>query len=279
MYNAKIYYRLTKLQNKIKTTNFFFLKRKKMYLCIMKKYGLIGCRLSHSWSQQWFEEMFRRECITDASYQLFELDSVNDLPCWAAENRLSGFNVTIPYKEAAVNHLDDVDSAARAIGAVNCVARCGSRLIGHNTDAPAFAETLRPLLAPEHRHALVLGTGGAAKAVVYALRQLGISATMVSRQPKLHPGSVSYAEAVALSQSHLLIVNATPVGMYPNVHNSPWPDFSCIGAQHLCYDLIYNPSPTLFLSRAAQQGAATCGGLAMLYRQAELSWDIWQSNA
>ena len=173
--------------------------------------------------------------------------------------------------------LDDIDAAARGIGAVNCVVRQDGRLVGHNTDAPAFAETLAPLLQPWHREALVLGTGGAAKAVTYALRGMGIGCTMVSRCPDLHSGAVSYAQAFAMASTHLIIVNATPVGMHPDVEGTPWPESSCIGPRHLCYDLVYNPSPTRFLCCAAERGAVVCGGLAMLHRQAELSWEIWRA--
>ena len=244
----------------------------------MKRYGLIGKKLSHSQSPQWFAEMFVRQGVTDAEYRLYEMDDVENLRHWARDNDMSGFNVTIPYKEAVVLHLDDLDSAARGIGAVNCVACHCDCLVGYNTDSPAFAETLAPLLQPWHREALVLGTGGAAKAVAYALHRMGIGSTQVSRFPDRHPGTVSYAQAAALATTHLLIVNATPVGMHPDAGNTPWIDTNCIGPRHLCYDLIYNPSPTLFLRNAAERGALVSDGSAMLRRQAELSWEIWQSN-
>jgi shikimate dehydrogenase len=243
----------------------------------MKQYGLIGKKLSHSQSPQWFAERWRREGVTDSVYRLYEMDSVDNLRRWVHDNDISGFNVTIPYKEAVMDCLDDIDAAARGIGAVNCVVWQDGRLVGHNTDAPAFAETLAPLLRPWHREALVLGTGGAAKAVTYALRGMGIGCTMVSRCPDLHSGAVSYAQAVAMASTHLIIVNATPVGMHPDVEGTPWPESSCIGPRHLCYDLVYNPSPTRFLCCAAERGAVVCGGLAMLHRQAELSWEIWRA--
>lgn len=242
----------------------------------MKQYGLIGKTLSHSWSRQWFEEMFGREGITDCRYSLYELPSVTRLREWVATNGISGFNVTIPYKEAVIPQLDEIDSVAEAVGAVNCVAVADGRLVGHNTDAPAFLETLQPLLQPCHRAALVLGTGGAAKAVGYALRQLGIEYLLVSRTPQQHPHAVSYDDAAGLAASHLLIVNATPVGMYPNVDGIPWPYPHLLGERHLCYDLIYNPETTRFLREATAAGAHTCSGLAMLERQAQLSWEIWE---
>lgn len=243
----------------------------------MKQYGLIGKKLSHSQSPQWFAERWRREGVADAVYRLYEMDSVDNLRRWVHDNDISGFNVTIPYKEAVMACLDDIDAAARGIGAVNCVVRQGDRLVGHNTDAPAFAETLAPLLQPWHREALVLGTGGAAKAVAYALRGLGVGCTMVSRRPDLHAGAVPYAQAVAMASTHLVIVNATPVGMHPDAEGTPWPDGSCIGPRHLCYDLVYNPSPTRFLQQAAEKGATVVDGKAMLCRQAELSWALWRT--
>ncbi len=242
----------------------------------MKQYGLIGKTLSHSWSRRWFKEMFEREGITDCRYSLYELPSVAGLHEWVAANGISGFNVTIPYKEAVIPQLDEIDSIAESVGAVNCVAVTDGRLVGHNTDAPAFLETLQPLLQPYHRAALVLGTGGAAKAVGYALRQLGIEYLLVSRTPQQHPHAVSYDDAAGLAASHLLIVNATPVGMYPNVDGIPWPYPHLLGKRHLCYDLIYNPETTRFLREATAAGAHTCGGLAMLERQAQLSWEIWE---
>ena len=251
--------------------------RNKAYLCSVKQYGLIGRKLSHSWSQQWFESMFQREDIADARYCLYEMDSVEDLHRWAVENHICGFNVTIPYKQAVIPQLDGIDSVAEAVGAVNCVAVANGRLVGHNTDAPAFLETLQPLLQSHHRAALVLGTGGAAKAVSYALRQLGTEYLLVSRTPQQHPHTVSYDDAADLAASHLLIINTTPVGMYPDVDGTPWPSPHLLGAKHLCYDLIYNPETTRFLREAAAAGARTYGGLAMLQRQAQLSWETWKS--
>ena len=239
----------------------------------MKKYGLIGKKLSHSWSAKWFGEKFEKEGIADAEYRLYELDGVADLRAWVERNGLKGFNVTIPYKEAVLEWMDELDETARGVGAVNCVDCRGGRLKGYNTDAPAFAETLRPLLQPWHKRALVLGTGGAAKAVAFALKGLGIEYKFVSRKPVGE--SVGYDEAMELAATHLLIVNATPVGMYPATEASPWPEPQRIGERHLCYDLIYNPQETLFLRQAKQAGATVCGGLKMLQRQAELSWMVW----
>lgn len=242
----------------------------------MKQYGLIGNPLSHSWSQRWFEAMFEREGISQAGYSLYPMPTLPDLRQWVADNHICGFNVTIPYKQAAIPYLDLLDEAASAVGAVNCVEVRGRRLIGHNTDAPAFLTTLQPLLQPHHTAALILGTGGAAHAVAYALQQLHIDYKLVSRTPGRHPHSISYTDAGLLTSSHLLLINATSVGMYPNIDDTPWPYPHLLSERHLCYDLVYNPSPTRFLREAAAAGARTCGGLAMLERQAQLSWDIWR---
>ena len=244
----------------------------------MIKYGLIGNPLGHSWSQQWFESMFAREGIADAQYLPYELDSLEGLKGWVRQEGLDGFNVTIPYKEAVIAQLDTLDPVATAIGAVNCVERDGARLIGHNTDAPAFAATLRPLLRPHHSAALILGSGGASKAVAYALHELGIDYAVVSRQPLLHPGTISYGRARTLAPSHTLIINATPVGMSPDVSATPWPFADLLDSRHLCYDLVYNPPRTRFLAYAEAQGAQIFGGQAMLERQARLSWDIWAAH-
>lgn len=245
----------------------------------MKKYGLIGKTLRHSWSPQWFNGMFARCGIADAEYNLYEMESPGDLHRWVEECGIAGFNVTIPFKESVVPQMDRCDAAVQAIGAVNCVECRDGLLIGHNTDAPAFGQTLEPLLRPWHTSALVLGTGGAAKAVGHALHVLGIECTFVSRNPEQHPGAVSYHTAMQEVDSRLLIVNATPVGMFPDIDSSPWPWPQLLSSRHLCYDLVYNPSPTLFLQQAASAGAATLGGLAMLHRQAELSWQIWKQKS
>lgn len=238
--------------------------------------GLIGNPLGHSWSQRWFEEMFRREGIESATYGLFPLPSLDGLREWVLQEGLAGFNVTIPYKEAVIPYLDGLSEEAHAIGAVNCVCVRDGRLTGHNTDAPAFRETLLPHLQPWHTRALVLGTGGASKAVCHVLRGLGITPTLVSRTPEAHTGTISYAEAADLVKSHLLVVNATPVGMYPDTEATPWPYADRWTSRHLAYDLVYNPSPTLFLKQTSEGGSATLGGLPMLHRQAELSWELWR---
>ena len=255
----------------------------------MTLYGLIGKPLGHSFSQKYFTDFFEGNGIS-AAYRPFELPAIDDFPALiASQPLLAGLNVTLPYKQTVMQWLDEVDEGARAIGAVNVIriqrvasaeaARCGVAgiwLTGYNTDAVGFSDSLVPLLRPHHRRALVLGTGGASKAVAYALTELGISHTLVSRSPK--DGQIGYAEAYERAHSTFLIVNCTPLGTTPNDTQSPWPWPEVIGHKHLCYDLIYNPSPTAFLSEAGKRGAATQGGLEMLHLQAALSWKIWQEE-
>lgn len=244
----------------------------------MKKYGLIGKKLGHSLSKEWFERMFLHEGIHDAGYQLYEISSLEHLPQWVLQEGLLGFNVTIPYKEGVVTFLESMDSVAEEIGAANCVEVVQSKLVGHNTDAPAFAQTLQPLLQPWHTRALILGTGGASKAVAYALKRLGIDYSFVSRTPHNHPHAISYSEALAQVADTYLIVNCTPAGMFPHPEESPWPTAPRLGSKHLCYDLVYNPAKTRLLQEAERDGAHIANGLAMLERQAQLSWQIWSGR-
>lgn len=244
----------------------------------MKKYGLIGKTLKHSWSKQWFDQMFSSHGISDCEYALYELPELGDFSQWFLQTGLSGCSVTIPYKELVIPFLDELDTEAAAIGAVNCIEFHDGRLIGHNTDAPAFAETLQPLLQPWHSSALILGTGGASKAVARALQKLGIEYLFVSRTPNLQHGIISYIDAVEEARKRFLIINTTPLGMYPNMALTPWPDQHTLGAKHLCYDLVYNPEETRFILDSELNGARTYNGLPMLHRQAELAWSIWNQH-
>ncbi|MBR1517112.1 MAG: shikimate dehydrogenase [Bacteroidales bacterium] len=252
----------------------------------MRHYGLIGQPLAHSHSPSIFARYCGSHGIDDCRYSLYPLvaeqTGYEALHSWVADNDIRGFNVTIPYKKNILSSLDSLSTEASAIGAVNCVEVSrqagGVVLKGHNTDAPAFEQTLCPLLRPHHRSALVMGTGGAAEAVAYALRRLGIDYCFVSRNPSrsAHPGqTLTYGQAIEQVDYRCLLINATPVGMMPYDDASPWPEPELLSPRHLCYDLVYNPAPTLFLSEAAHQGAAVFGGAAMLYRQAELSYQIW----
>lgn len=244
----------------------------------MKKYGLIGKTLGHSWSKQWFDKMFAEQGLTDCEFNLYELPNLDNFRQWVEREGLLGFSVTIPYKELVISHLDHLDPEASAIGAVNCIELRQGRLIGHNTDTPAFAHTLQPLLQPWHTSALILGTGGASKAVAWALQQLGIEYLRVSRTPDPSNRIISYPEAVAQARHRFLIVNTTPLGMFPNVAQTPWPDLHTLGGRHLCYDLVYNPEDTRFMLDSELRGAQTFNGLPMLHKQAQLAWDIWNAQ-
>lgn len=237
--------------------------------------GLIGRKLSHSFSKRYFEERYG---IT--TYSLIELATIEEVREAVESRHLDGFNVTIPYKCDIIPLLDEIDPVAEEIGAVNTVWRRGRELVGYNTDAPAFLETLRPHLSKHHRNALILGTGGASLAVAWALRQLGIEYRTVSRTPQSHPGSITYDEARELVEGGecTIIINATPVGMYPDVDATPWSWSELLEESHLCYDLVYNPSPSLFLKQAASHGATVVDGLAMLHRQADLALEIWSNT-
>lgn len=231
---------------------------------------------------QYFSEKFVRENLSNCEYQLFPLPDINHFPDLIAQYpNLCGLNVTLPHKQNITFFLDKIDAQARAVGAVNCVSFDSQKnTCGHNTDVYGFKQSLLPLLQKSqsrHPKALVLGTGGAAKAVQYVLEQLGISYLNVSRTPQKTSPQISYEQlSPQIMAAFSLIINTTPVGMFPNIQYCPPIPYSLITADHLCYDLIYNPQTTLFLQKAAQQGASIKNGLEMLYLQAEKSYEIWQ---
>lgn len=245
----------------------------------MKKYGLIGYPLSHSFSKKYFTEKFHNEGITDHQYELFPIADIKSLPDLLSENpSLFGLNVTIPHKVNVLCYLNEVDEAAEKIGAVNCISirsfEGESYLKGYNTDAYGFEESLKPLLGPQHNKALIFGDGGAAKAVKYVLEKLNIEYQAVVR--KATAGTILYSEITPeILASHKLLINTTPLGMSPNVDTFPDIDYSLIGPGHLAYDLVYNPLETAFLVKAAAGGARTKNGLEMLHQQAEKAWAIW----
>lgn len=247
----------------------------------MRIYGLIGYPLSHSFSQRYFTEKFITDHINYKVYKNFPLTNISQLPIILEQYReLSGLNVTIPYKEQVLAYVNELDPAAAEIGAVNTlqITRKEGRISikGFNTDVTGFVESLKPLLNQSHKKALVLGTGGASKAVVYGLRQLGLEVTIVSR--KSAEGIRSYQQlTVNEIKVHTVIVNTTPLGMYPNVNEAPDIPYEGISAGHVCYDLVYNPAETLFLKRSTQQGATVENGLKMLHLQAEAAWAIWNA--
>lgn len=245
----------------------------------MKKYGLIGYPLGHSFSAKFFAEKFAKEGL-DARYDNYEMASVDTLRALiAADARLCGLNVTIPHKQAVIPLLDDLTPEARAIGAVNVIrilrgADGTLRLIGCNSDVIGFTDSLRPLLQPHHARALVLGTGGASKAVVAGLRSLGITPTYVSRRPI--EGGLTYAELTPdVMAAHTLIVNCSPVGMHPHTDEAPAIPYEQLTPRHLLYDLVYNPLETRFMQLGREHGAVVKNGLEMLHRQAIVAWEMW----
>ena len=245
----------------------------------MKRYGLIGYPLGHSFSQKYFTEKFDRECV-DARYDLFPLESINELPGLIHDTEgLAGFNVTIPYKQDVIQFLDEMDDQAREIGAVNVVkitrqVHGAYRLKGFNSDAYGFTESIRPMLGPSHKRALVLGSGGASKAVIFSLRRLGVEPVVVSRRPSA--GMLTYAAIdKEILMNYTVIVNASPVGMSPIIDACPDIPYEFLTPRHVCFDLVYNPEETLFLQKASAAGAAVKNGLEMLHLQAEGAWKYW----
>ena len=246
----------------------------------MRRYGLIGYPLGHSFSKRFFEEKFAGEGIADARYDLFPLANIRQLPQLLKEHPgLCGLNVTIPYKQAVMPYLHELDETARAVGAVNTIRIRDGRLTGFNTDVIGLEQSLLQWPAFMNRkltHAIILGTGGAAKAVAYVLEKWAIRRTFVSRS-RQNRQSITYRDLNALSARDFdLIVNATPLGTYPDVHTCPPLPFDILDERHLVYDLVYNPAETLLLRRAGSKGATVKNGLEMLQLQAEAAWKIWQ---
>lgn len=242
----------------------------------MKKFGLIGFPLSSSFSRKYFTEKFDKESI-DAQYNLYPIENVDLLKNLVKDNDLCGLNVTIPYKQQVIPLLDELDETASQIGAVNVIKFIRKNntltLKGYNSDAIGFEQSLLPLLQSQHKKALVLGTGGASKAVSYILKKNGIEVTFVSRTPK--EGQISYQEITSqIMAEYKLIVNCTPLGMYP-VDACPDIPYECLTSEHLLYDLIYNPEKTLFLEKGEQFGAKIKNGMDMLVGQAVAAWNIW----
>ncbi|MDE6073539.1 MAG: shikimate dehydrogenase [Muribaculaceae bacterium] len=244
-----------------------------------KIYGLIGYPLGHSFSKNYFNTKFEGEGI-NAVYVNFEIESVDLLRDVLAGNpNLSGLNVTIPYKEKVMPLLDDIDPVARKIGAVNVIKiipeKSGrKRLVGYNSDIVGFSDSIAPMLGDAHRGALVLGTGGASKAIYTGLINLGLKPIYVSRTSR--PGVITYADLTPeVMAQNKVIVNTTPVGMYPHVDEAPDIPYDLLTPEHICYDLIYNPDTTEFMRRAAARGAQTKNGLEMLLLQAFESWNIF----
>lgn len=241
----------------------------------MTRYGLIGERLSHSFSQRWFTALFEREGLRDHRYDLFELATVDELPALLRDTPgLRGLNVTIPYKESVIPLLGAVDTLAAAVGAVNTIAIRDGRTVGHNTDVEGFRTTLLPLIGTERPRALVLGSGGASRAVAYVLKDLGIKFRVVSRSRERGDLTWDLMDPIVIKACPLLI-NTTPLGMHPEVDSAPPLPYEAIGPRHLLVDLVYNPAETVFLREGRTRGATVVNGMPMLEAQAEAAWRIW----
>ncbi len=237
-------------------------------------YGLIGKKLAHSFSAKYFDEKFKKENI-NADYRLFEIEDINRLPeLLQKHSTLKGLNVTIPYKEKVIPLLDEVQKDAQEINAVNCIKIENGKLIGYNTDYIGFIESIKLFPAIKDYKALILGTGGAAKAIVYALEILGIEWSLVSSSQKTN--SYQYEELnKQIIDTHCLIVNTTPLGMFPNLEEYPKIPYQYLSKNHILYDLIYNPEITRFMQFGKENNATVINGYAMLVAQAEESWKIW----
>ena len=244
----------------------------------MRLFGLIGYPLSHSFSKKYFAEKFEKEGITDCHYENFPIETIQEIPKLLKEYpSLEGLNVTIPYKEQVLPFLHSKNSIVEAINASNCITIKNGQLRGHNTDVAGFEQSLQPLLQPWHKNALILGTGGASKAVEYVLEKKGISYLYISRYPG--KGRITYDKVTpAVMVKYSLIINTTPVGMYPAVDEAPPIPYEGLTESHYLFDLVYNPEKTLFLKKGEERGAAIKNGQDMLIIQAEESWKIWNDG-
>lgn len=244
----------------------------------MRKFGLIGKTLSHSFSQQYFSDKFSREGLSEeCDYSLFELETVDLLPSLLKKNpEMVGFNVTIPYKKQVIPYLNSLSDEAALVGAVNCVkVNSDGTLVGYNTDVDGIRISLDKLLGDTAiSSALVLGSGGASKAVCHVLRERSITPCVVSR--RADQGDMCYGELTQEVMAYnRLIINATPVGMFPNIDQCPAIPYDQLTPSHFLFDLVYNPSQTVFLRRGSAKGAQTLSGIDMLYAQADKAWEIW----
>ena len=252
----------------------------------MRQFGLIGYPLSHSFSQKFFTEKFLQENIINVKYDNFPIASIESFAgLWKENPNLEGLNVTIPYKKEVIPFLDHSSAVVQEIHACNCIRKFNNELYGYNTDVIGFEKSLLPFLKPHHTQALILGTGGASAAVQWVLQKLKIQFQIVSRNTNTieanteMKASLSYDQlAASVIESHTLIINTSPLGMYPNTNEAPPIAYEGITAQHHLYDLVYNPIETLFMKNGLAKGATVQNGLAMLHIQAEESWTIWNAK-
>jgi shikimate dehydrogenase len=243
----------------------------------VRNYGLIGKTLQHSFSKSFFDSKFNSLGLNNNSYLNFEFTDEKSLADFLLEEvyDLKGFNITIPYKEVIIKYLDKLIGDAKEAKSVNTVLIKKGQLLGYNTDIFGFQESIKSLLKKEHQNALILGTGGASKSIVFALNKMGIQTTQVSRKLE-NTDFISYKDiGEEIMNSHQIIINCTPLGTYPNIDQSPDIPYHFLNNNHLVYDLVYNPEETLFLTNAKNRGATIQNGLQMLYLQAEKAWEIW----
>ena len=239
-----------------------------------KKLGLIGKNISYSFSKKYFEDKFQKRMLEGYSYDIFDLDDISETTKLFEDKNLLGFNVTIPYKEKIIDYLDELSEEAQNIGAVNCVLIENGKKIGYNTDAYGFEKTLMIHKKDHHTSALILGNGGAAKAIQYVLKKNNIKTTIVSRKSDINFENLT-PETV---HQNKIIVQCTPVGTYPNIDDCLQFPFDGLTNQHLIIDLIYNPNYTQFIKKASEKGAKTVNGFYMLEQQAEKAWEIWNNS-
>ena len=252
----------------------------------MRQFGLIGYPLSHSFSQKFFTEKFLKENIVNAQYDNFPIASIESFDAlWKEHPSLEGLNVTIPYKKEVIAFLQHSSPVVQAIKACNCIRKFNNELYGYNTDVIGFEKSLLPFLKAHHTHALILGTGGASAAVQWVLQKLNIQCQVVSRKSNTIEentelkASLSYVQlSNSIIESHTLIINTSPLGMFPNVNEAPPIAYDAITAQHHLYDLVYNPIETLYMKNGLSKGATVQNGLDMLHIQAEESWAIWNAK-
>jgi len=247
----------------------------------MHEFGIIGKSLSHSFSKSYFEKKFRELNLVNHFYRVYEIAEISLVGEIVAKTQnLKGLNVTIPYKESVIPFLDALSPEAKEIGAVNCIHVVNGKTTGYNTDVYGFSQSIKPFLDTNHQRALILGTGGASKAVAYALKKVGVEIYFVtSSQEKKLANTFFYSEINELVMNAFkLVVNTTPLGTFPNVIECAPLPYEFFTTKHLAYDLIYNPEETLFLNQAKAQGAIVVNGLSMLHLQAEKNWEIWNTN-
>lgn len=248
------------------------------FFTFMKQFGLIGYPLGHSFSKKYFEEKFAKEHLHDCVFDLFPIKEISEFKNLIGQyQNLTGLAVTIPYKEMVIPFLDNITDTAKEIGAVNCIQFENGKTTGYNTDVIGFEKSLKPLLKAQHTKALILGTGGASKAVQYVLKCMGINFLLVSRTKSNN--SITYEDiSKEMLQTHLLIINTTPLGMSPNEEECPNILYQFLSSKHVLYDLIYKPEKTLFLQKGEQQGCVIKNGFEMLILQAEENWEIWNGR-